>query len=73
MQATTTVIGAPGGTRTPNLQIRNLALYPLSYGRKDNTKAIGARGWTRTTDTPIFSRVLYQLSYPGNLPSLRQT
>src|SRR5262245_39201259 len=25
--------GAPGGNRTPNLQIRSLVLYPLSYGR----------------------------------------
>ena len=25
--------GAPGGTRTHDLQVRNLALYPLSYGR----------------------------------------
>ncbi len=24
---------APGGTRTPNAQIRSLPLYPLSYGR----------------------------------------
>src|ERR1035437_7427927 len=26
-------VGAPGGTRTRDLQVRNLALYPLSYGR----------------------------------------
>jgi hypothetical protein len=26
-------VGAPGGTRTHDLQVRNLALYPLSYGR----------------------------------------
>ena len=25
--------GAPGGSRTPNPQIRSLMLYPLSYGR----------------------------------------
>ena len=25
--------GAPGGTRTHGLQVRNLTLYPLSYGR----------------------------------------
>ncbi len=25
--------GASGGSRTPNLQIRSLTLYPLSYGR----------------------------------------
>src|SRR5439155_19587029 len=26
-------LGAPGGTRTHDLQVRNLTLYPLSYGR----------------------------------------
>ncbi len=26
-------VGAPGGTRTPNLLIRSQVLYPLSYGR----------------------------------------
>ena len=26
-------VGAPDGTRTHDLQVRNLALYPLSYGR----------------------------------------
>jgi hypothetical protein len=26
-------VGAPGGTRTPNLLIRSQMLYPLSYGR----------------------------------------
>ena len=26
-------IHAPRGTRTPGLQVRNLSLYPLSYGR----------------------------------------
>ena len=25
--------GTPEGTRTPNLQNRNLTLYPLNYGR----------------------------------------
>ena len=28
--------GAPGGTRTPNPQLRRLMLYPLSYERKIN-------------------------------------
>ena len=26
-------VGAPSGTRTHDLQVRNLTLYPLSYGR----------------------------------------
>ncbi len=26
-------VGAPDGTRTHDLQVRNLTLYPLSYGR----------------------------------------
>ena len=25
--------GTPEGTRTPNIQNRNLTLYPLNYGR----------------------------------------
>ena len=35
--------GAPGGSRTPNPQIRSLMLYPLSYGR------------IRPSFSPIFS------------------
>jgi hypothetical protein len=27
-------LGAPEGTRTPNLLIRSQMLYPLSYGRR---------------------------------------
>ena len=27
------VSGTPEGTRTPNIQNRNLTLYPLNYGR----------------------------------------
>jgi hypothetical protein len=38
--------GAPGGTRTHDLQVRNLALYPLSYGR---TKG-GGEGGIRTLE-----------------------
>ncbi len=34
--------GAPGGTRTHDLQVRNLTLYPLSYGRT------GGEGGIRT-------------------------
>src|SRR3954467_829375 len=34
--------GAPGGTRTHDLQVRNLTLYPLSYGR--NPRANGLDG-----------------------------
>jgi hypothetical protein len=26
------VIGAPGGNRTPDLDVRTVLLYPLSYG-----------------------------------------
>ena len=32
-KVTTTSKGALGGTRTSGLQVRNLSLYPLSYGR----------------------------------------
>ena len=27
------LLGTPEGTRTPNIQNRNLTLYPLNYGR----------------------------------------
>ena len=27
------LFGTPEGTRTPNIQNRNLTLYPLNYGR----------------------------------------
>ena len=40
------VNGAPGGTRTHDLQVRNLALYPLSYGRTRG----GGEGGIRTLD-----------------------
>ena len=38
--------GAPGGTRTHDLQVRNLALYPLSYGRTRG----GGEGGIRTLE-----------------------
>jgi hypothetical protein len=38
--------GAPGGTRTHDLQVRNLALYPLSYGRAKG----GGEGGIRTLE-----------------------
>lgn len=31
-----TFCGTPEGTRTPNIQNRNLTLYPLNYGRLCN-------------------------------------
>ena len=37
--------GAPGGTRTHDLQVRNLTLYPLSYGRTR-----GGEGGIRTLE-----------------------
>ena len=40
--------GTPGGTRTPNPQIRSLMLYPLSYGRlfvlRANASSAGSHG-----------------------------
>ncbi len=38
--------GAPGGTRTHDLQVRNLTLYPLSYGRTIG----GGEGGIRTLE-----------------------
>ena len=37
--------GAPGGTRTHDLQVRNLTLYPLSYGRKCQRKLAEREGF----------------------------
>ena len=42
-------VGAPGGTRTHDLQVRNLALYPLSYGRLFR-RASYERTWRRGRD-----------------------
>ena|SRR3990167_8545753 len=36
--------GAPGGTRTHDLQVRNLTLYPLSYGRTRCRQDVWRRG-----------------------------
>ena len=36
-------IGAPGGTRTHDLQVRNLTLYPLSYGRTKLLRGLAER------------------------------
>ncbi len=33
-------LGTPGGTRTPNIQNRNLTLYPLNYGRMSSLGSI---------------------------------
>jgi hypothetical protein len=43
--------GAPGGTRTHDLQVRNLTLYPLSYGRTAGPECYpgyGGEGGIRT-------------------------
>ena len=37
-------VGAPDGTRTHDLQVRNLALYPLSYGRTLDSLKTGGEG-----------------------------
>ncbi len=41
--------GAPGGTRTHDLQVRNLTLYPLSYGR-NAAQVNGGEGGIRTLE-----------------------
>ncbi len=41
--------GAPGGTRTHDLQVRNLTLYPLSYGRTMRG-GTGGEGGIRTLE-----------------------
>ncbi len=47
-------------TRTRDLHLGKVALYQLSYYRREN-----ALGRSRTTDTVIFSHMLYQLGYQG--------
>ena len=47
--------GAPGETRTHGLQVRNLTLYPLSYGRarrrrNDFGEKSGGEGGIRTLE-----------------------
>ena len=44
-------VGAPGGTRTHDLQVRNLVLYPLSYGRTRRC------AWRRGRDSNPRSRL----------------
>ncbi len=46
------VVGAPGGTRTHDLQVRNLTLYPLSYGR-----TMLREDWRRGRDSNPRSRL----------------
>ena len=49
-------------TRTRDLHLGKVALYQLSYYRRN-----GALGRNRTTDTVIFSHMLYLLSYQGTM------
>jgi hypothetical protein len=51
-----TVIGAPGGSRTPNLLIRSQMLYPLSYRRGAislPTQVEGQDVWRRRQDSNL--------------------
>ena len=69
----------PEGTRTPNSQIRNLMLYPLSYGRlkpRYTEQRIGARSsvagswrWAELNRRPDLFRVrFYRLVEPFHPP-----
>lgn len=49
--------GAPGGSRTPNPQIRSLMLYPLSYGR------------VRPSFSPIFNDLSTRDATEGRVPN----
>ena len=55
--------GAGNEARTRYLHLGKVALYQMSYARKN-----GASGRSRTNDTRIFSPLLYQLSYLGKSP-----
>jgi hypothetical protein len=50
-------IGAPGGTRTHDLQVRNLTLYPLSYGRTRRREVSEGEIWRRGRDSNPRSRL----------------
>ncbi len=52
--------GAEDEARTRYLHLGKVALYQMSYSRKN-----GASDRNRTNDTGIFSPLLYQLSYRG--------
>ena len=52
--------GADYEARTRYLHLGKVALYQMSYTRRN-----GASGRNRTNDTGIFSPLLYQLSYEG--------
>ena len=52
--------GAEDEARTRYLHLGKVALYQMSYSRKN-----GASDRNRTNDTRIFSPLLYQLSYRG--------
>ena len=54
--------GAEDEARTRYLHLGKVALYQMSYSRKN-----GASDRNRTNDTGIFSPLLYQLSYRGKL------
>src|SRR5687768_9338525 len=43
-EGSASLAGAPGGTRTHDLQVRNLTLYPLSYGRTATDGILAERG-----------------------------
>ena len=53
--------GADDEARTRYLHLGKVALYQMSYIRKN----LGASDRNRTNDTRIFSPLLYQLSYRG--------
>ena len=59
-------VGAGDEARTRYLHLGKVALYQMSYSRRNpvNTRG-GASGRNRTNDTRIFSPLLYHLSYRG--------
>ena len=55
--------GATDGTRTRDLDLGKVALYQLSYCRKNVFQRTGATDGTRTRDLDLGKVALYQLSY----------
>jgi hypothetical protein len=56
-------IGDPGGSRTPNPQIRSLMLYPVELRGRDGGWRNGVGNGNRTRNRRSHSPVLYRLSY----------
>ena len=58
LQRISFMCSAPGGIRTPNLRIRNPALFPVELRAHRND-----RGWDRTSILRVWNPALHHLSF----------